>query len=369
MVRQMKAAASCLCLGMVLICTPRADAESGGFDLAAVEELALFYATESMRRLRIPLVLRLISIGQDTPSRKEMIAEIEADPPKADENGVVYPFGENNDLAFVFDPGTQSMLVSYRMYKTRGEMSLWGVTAHEHAVLLNDASTEKERGGALFSYEPLRDVLALLKRYDQAWETRKRFYKEIERLRKVHDWWFQERFADRSNKLIAALEPPPSASAIEDGFEATLLLRHFDVHTTHSPVLVQRFLDGWQRPDGYREPRLVSHSELFEERKMYAFVLFRGATNDQNGIAFVGASFRLIAPDGSVRLDNMRPLLWNSAARPRDHRQVGMNNVSFTMTDEAPGTYRVEAEVCEVASSRCVEVMHPFEFSGKIPDE
>ncbi len=51
----------------------------GGFDLATVEDLALFFAEESVRRLRVPLPVRLFMGGV---SKKEEIEKIRRDPPK-----------------------------------------------------------------------------------------------------------------------------------------------------------------------------------------------------------------------------------------------------------------------------------------------
>lgn len=332
------------------------------YDQATVEDLALYVAEESIRRLHIPLVLWILSIGHDSPTRQEMIDEIRADPPKADEKGIVYPFGEHNGMSFVYVPETHSMLVNERMMKTRGKMPYWGLTAIEHAAALNEATTEKERGGATFVYNPYRDTLALQMVYDQPPAKRDRFYKDIKQLKKVSLKWYDGKYVDKTNEILAKHALPASATAEKDGFEATVLLRHFGAEPEKSPWSVKRFIGAWDRRVGRRAPRLTTDNELPEGRMMYAFVLFKGATENADGVAEVGASFRLIAPDGSVRLNDMNPLLWNSSAKPEDHLQLGMNNISFRMREEPLGTYRVEADVCDVASSRCVTVTHPFEL-------
>ena len=115
--------------------TPRGDlATEGSFDLAAVEDLALFFATESMRRLRIPLLLRLVTSSKNEPTKQERIDEILADPPRADAQGVVYPFGDKNALSLVYNSDTRSMSCWERLVKKYGSTGMLGLTGPEMAA-------------------------------------------------------------------------------------------------------------------------------------------------------------------------------------------------------------------------------------------
>jgi len=330
------------------------------FNQAKVEEFALFYAVESVRKLRIPLVLRIMSIGHDNPTREERIEDIKANPPKADNRGNVYPFGSGNSMSFVLEPETGALLVHERMMKGRGKMPLWGLTMREHAQALNAATTLKERGGFNFVYDSFRDSLALQRRYDHPPKDKKQFFKEMNHLKKIGLKWFDGRFLEKTNEIIAQRTPPTTAVQTDSGFKARLLLRHFGVPPEESQRSLERFVNAWDRPDGNRAPRLLTDKDLSFGQKMYAFILFEGATHGEDGTSQVSAFFRLVGPRERLLLENKSPIVWSIPARSEDHIQLGFNDISFRIQNEPAGTYRVEAEVCDVATNRRVKLVHPF---------
>ena len=80
-------------------------------------------------------------------SKKEEIEKIRRDPPKGNEKGEVFPFGDKNPLSFAYDSESRTMTAWERMIKKRGAMGLWGLTGPEAAAALNAASSRHDRGG------------------------------------------------------------------------------------------------------------------------------------------------------------------------------------------------------------------------------
>lgn len=343
---------------------PAAASVVGTFDLETVEDLALFFAEESYRRLRVPILMRLVMIAHGGPKRREMIAELRADPPKADADGVVHPFGPSNPLSFAYDPETRTLTCWERLVRMRGSVSFTGLTGPELATALNAGSSRQaDRGGSDFGYDPIGDALSLRRRYVHPPGDRERFYQEIDRLLAAQMKWFDGRYLEEAIAIAESRLPPAAASARHDGFGATLILRHFSAPAAESQHFVERYFRAWDRPPGRQAPRLVSDRQLAAGRRMHFFVHFQGAENNDEGIARVDAVFRLLSPDGSTAFDDFDATVWSQQAQAPDHLHIGVNNTFLTLEDPMPaGIYRLEAEVCDVTAGRCVELTHPFEL-------
>lgn len=369
-------------LAALLVCAPGAgpgaaparlaEAEpAGSFDLATVEELALFYAVESYRRLKIPLLLRLAMIPHDGGGRKEAIEEIRANPPRADEKGVVYPFGDGNPLSFVYDPQTRTLTAWERMVKKRGTTGFMGMTGPEHAAALNAVSSrQRDRGGADWAWDPIRDAISLRRVYHHPPEDRERFYREIDRLLATQRKWAKKRYLKETIALAEARRPPESATATKEGFTATLVLRHFSAPSSESQFWVERYFRAWAERPRTQAPMLVSDRqvEVAAETWLYFFVHFQGAENDPAGAARVEATFKLVAEDSTVLFENFPATVWREPAKPPDFMQIGVNN-TFVKLDTAAtsGGYRLEARVCDAVAERCVDVTHPYEVRVEAP--
>lgn len=349
-----------LCLCLVL--PAQAKSSSAQFDQETVEELALFIAEESMRRIYIPITLRILSIGHDNPTRQEMIDKISADPPRADAKGNVYPFKKNNNMSFVYHAETGEMLVHESMIETKGKMPRWGLTAPELADALNAASSKRQRGGTDFVYDPYRDALSFQLRYANPPKDRERFYQDIHKLKKTALKWSGDKFSNTVKGIAEKRKPPDTAIASSDGFEAALILRHFHADADQSQWALNRFFARWDRPKRHIAPRLVTDQELRPGSKMYSFISFMGATEMADGKNQISASFRLRGPDGSILLANQPPAIWNAPARDADRRQLAMNDISFRIENEPAGRYQFEADICDMPSERCVKLVHPFEL-------
>jgi hypothetical protein len=334
----------------------------GSFDLATVEELGLFFAVESVRRLRIPLLLRLLALGQDEPSEQERIDDILEDPPKADAQGVVYPLGDKNPLSLVYNADTRSMSCWERLVKMYGSTSAFGLSGPEMAAALNAASSrDKDRGGADFAYDPIRDAISFRRDYLHPPADRDRFYKELSRLLRTELKWEKGPYLEKATAISENRRPPGSATATTDGFGATMVLRHFAAERPEARHWVERYVRAWDRPPGGLTPDLVSDRELRVDQILHAFIHFHGARNDAQGSAAVDATFRLLAPDGSKPFADLEMPVWRGQALPADHLQLGVNEISFSIDKEEPtGTYQLEAEVCDAATSRCVSLVHRF---------
>jgi hypothetical protein len=334
----------------------------GSFDLATVEELGLFFAVESVRRLRIPLLLRLLPLGHDEPSKQERIDAILDDPPRADAQGVVYPLGDKNPLSLVYNAEARTLSCWERLVKLYGSTTAFGPTGPEMAAALNAASSrDRDRGGADFAYDPIRDAISLRRDYLHPPTDRNRFHKELSRLLRTELKWEKGLYLERATAIAESRRPPSSATATTDGFGATLVLRHFSAEPAAARHWVERYVRAWDHPPGGLEPRLVSDRELRVDQLLHAFIHFRGARDDAWGAAAVEATFRLLAPDGSEQFADLELPIWEGKAPPADHLQLGVNDISFSIDREEPtGTYQLEAEVCDVVTSRCVTLAHRF---------
>ena len=343
---------------------PAAEAPVGTFDVATVEDLALFYAEESYRRLRIPLLMRLVMIAHPGPGRKEAIADLHADPPKADSNGVVYPFGDSNPLSFAYDAKTRTLTCWERLAKKRGSMGFMGMTGPEHTAALNASSSrQRDRGGADWAWDPIRDAISLRRVYLHPPEDRERFYRDIDSLLRTQMKWAKKRYLRETIALAESRHPPASATATADGFTATLILRHFSAPAEESQFWVERYFRAWDRHPRFRAPLLVSDGELPRDRRMHFFVHFQGAENNENGVAPIEAVFRLTAPDGSTLFENFAATVWREKANEPDHLHIGVNNTFVQPEATRPGGgYLLEAEVCDATTGRCVNLTHPFEL-------
>ncbi|MCB9377485.1 MAG: hypothetical protein H6511_01800 [Holophagales bacterium] len=333
-------------------------AASGGFDLATVEELALYFAEESVRRLHVPLVLRLVMGGG---SRQEELEKIRRDPPTANADGVVYPFGDSNPLSFVHDPEARTLIVWERMIKKRGSIGLWGLTGPETAAALNAASTRRDRGGADFAYDALGDALSFRLVYRRPPADRKRFYEEVNRVVATQLDWSEKRFLKEMNAIVEARKTPASATASAEGFGATVALRHFSATREETGRWVWRYVQAWSRPAPRQAPRMISDAAVHTEQPLHAFLLFQGAAADAAGKARVEADLRLVGPEGGVRSSTPGILVYDGEAPPVGHLQLGDCGATLELAaGEPPGAYRVEADVCDRVADRCVSLAHPI---------
>jgi len=331
---------------------------AGRFDLATVEELALFFAEESVRRLRVPLSVRLFMGGV---SKQEELEKVRRNPPRADRDGVVYPFGDSNPLSFVHDPEARTLTVWERMIKKRGSIGLWGLTGPEAAAALNTASTRRDRGGADFAYDALRDALSFRLVYRQPPADRKRFYEEVSRVVATQLEWSEKRFLKEMNAIVEARKTPASATATREGFRATVALRHFAAGRDDTGRWVWRYVQAWSRPAPGPAPRMLSDAEVRAEQPLHAFLHFQGAVADAEGKARVEADLRLVGPEDGVRSSTPGILVFDGEAPPSGHLQLGDRGATLELAAGEPrGAYRVEAEVCDRVANRCVSLVHPI---------
>jgi hypothetical protein len=335
---------------------------AGTFDIAEVEDLALFFAVESVRRLRVPLAMRLLTLGKSPLNKQEEIETIRSNPPRADTQGVVYPFGDKNALSFVYNSAARSLSCWERVVKKRGSTGNFARTGPEMAVARNTASSrERDRGGADFAYDPIRDAVSLRRDYLHPPADRDRFYKELSRLLATELKWEKGRYLEKAVAIAESLHPPGSATAAADGFQATLVLRHFSAEPAQAKHWVERYVRAWDRPPGVRPPLLVSDRELLVDQTFNAYIHFRGARDGAHGTAAVDATFRLVGADGTEIFTDLQVPIWRTEAPPSDHLQLGVNDLSFSIDEEEPtGNHRLEAQVCDTATSRCVQLAHPF---------
>lgn len=340
---------------------PAAGVE-GTFDVATVEDLALFYATESVRRVRVPLVLRLASAGKDGTSREEEIEKIRRDPPRLDDRGVVFPFGDKNPLSFALDLDRRTLSCRSRLVSKRGTVGHLGLTGPELAAALNASSSrERDRGGADFAYDPILDALSLQRVYRHPPADRDRFYEEMDGLIATRMSWAEGRYLERAEAIAEDRRPPASATAASEGFTASLVLRHFSAPPGGDQPWAERYLRAWDRPHGAPAPRLVSDGELVVDQTVHAHVHFRGAAGGERDATDVVATFRLIGPLGDEVFSDLAVPIWRGPVPPPDHLQIGVNDISFALDrDNPPGDYRLEATVCDAATGLCVELVHPF---------
>lgn len=337
------------------------------FSAQDVEALALDYAVEVYRRLEIPPELRHM-VDEVEQGRREEIEKIRSSPPTLQSDGVVHPFGPSNPVSFSLnEDGT--MTVWNEMIEMEGKMSAWGPTVKEAATALNEASTRKERGGADWAWNRRRDELSLSTTWQDVPRTkaqRERFYRRTLNQHEAFMRWFEGDFSDRLEKIVASKAPPASASAAADDFAATLILRHFSTTGSEQEMFASRYVRAWDRPPRHRRaPRLVSDRSVRQGQRFYVFFHFRGSQNNAEGVSPVAATLRIRRPDGDLLLEDVVVPVWQAGAKAKDFMQIGVSNLDLSLDRaESPGTYRLEARVCDQVSGRCVELSHPLDLEA-----
>lgn len=343
-----------------------AAADNQTIDLQQVEALALFYAEESVRRLNIPLAFRLVTLlSGDKVSREDELAKIRANPPHATDENVVYPFGPKNPLSLAFDADQQTMTVWERVIRYRRKIGFYGFTGPELAEALNEVSDDSARGGGTFGFNHLDDSVSLFRQYSTSPSDLTQFYKEVDRMVETNSRWSNssDKFVKLAKSAARRHAPVQSAVASQEGFRATLTLRHFSV----SSPLIKGYIDDyariWERPYDRPAPLLVSDRVAQAGQGLAAFIHFKGAGVNQKGLASLEANFGLIGPDGhAIFEDNIIPL-WHEAGPPATHLQLGRNNMLGHLGSELKlGQYTLRANVCDLAADRCVMLATPFEL-------
>jgi hypothetical protein len=338
----------------------------GSYNLQMVEDLALFYAEESIRKLRIPLTLRVLgAIAGNKIDRKSEVSKLRSNPPKANEIGVVYPFGAKNPLSFEYNADKGSLVVWERIIYKRGSIGFYGLTAIELANQLNqNTSIKKDRAGADFAYDSNADALSLRREYTKVPKDKNKFYKEIDHLLKIQNKWTQsDRFIKAAIAASQRNKPPVNASSEKDGFTATLALRHFSVEPKLSQFYIDRYVKSWDRIPTMKPPMLVSDRRVKSNQVLNGFIHFMGSENSLDGTADVMAEFKMIDPSGEIVFEMQRVQLWNYQSPPLNHLQIGENNISINF--DAPsklGDYIIEAKVCDQVNKKCVDLIHTIEL-------
>jgi hypothetical protein len=343
---------------------PDGTSAEGSFDAETVEELAGYFAVEAIRKARIPLAYRALSLIYGPIDKKGMIEEIEKNPPRIDDQGVVYPLGDKNQLSFVFNRKTRTLSCWERVVKKYGGTGMLGLTGPEMASALNASSSRtRDRGGADFAYDPIRDSLSLRIDVVHPPADRNEFFEPVDRLIKAVVKLEKKRYLQLAQAASKSALTPASATATTDGFTATLVLRHFSADPSDSEHWVERYLKTWNpdRQPGAMTPKFVSDRELLVDQIFHAYIHFAGARNSAGGIATVDATYRLIGPDGGQVFDKPHVPIWRERVHPLEHVHIGATDLSFSIDDEEPtGPYRLEATVCDTGTSRCVRLEHPF---------
>lgn len=343
----------------------------GSFDEETVEDLARFFATEAIRKARIPLAYRALSLIYGPIDKKGMIAEIEKNPPRIDAQGVVYPLGDKNQLSFVLDRETRTLSCWERVVKKYGGTGMLGLTGPEMARALNASSSRtRDRGGADFAYDPVRDALSLRIEFVDPPADRNEFFKPVDRLIKAVVKLEKKRYLQLAQAASNRARPPATATATKDGFSATLVLRHFSVEPSETERWASRYLQTWNpnRQPGAMTPKLVSDRKLVIDQILHVYIHFSGASNSVGGIAAVDATYRLIGPDGGQVFERRDVPIWRDRAHPLGHVHLGATDLSFSLDGEEPtGAYRLEATVCDRGTSRCLRLEHPLELRSQNP--
>lgn len=354
-------------LGMALMVINDSSAqETIAFNQAQVEELALFFAVESVHQVQQTLSRKVIKqmrkTGEDLTDR---IQAINDNPPLANAQGVVHPFGPNNPLSFVYNAHDGSMTVWSRIIKKRGQIGYYGLTAVELAVALNQTTDQqRDRAGGYFAFDATADALSLKLHYPSPPVDRQAFYGAVDHLIRARlAWSEQDRFLNAAVAAAEAQAPPNEATASLGDWSATLVLRHFSVYPQLTAFYVNRYRQSWDRPHGVRAPLLVSDQKLWINQVINGMVHFRGLQADDQGTATITAQFSLTGPDGAVEFAGQELLLWQGPPPPTDHLQIGMQNLSWSFDQDAkPGKYLIEASICDQAGTRCLKLSHPFEL-------
>ena len=368
----------CLALLMILlqsVLIGKASAQGelqeskGGFDLEHVEELGLYFAEESTRRLYIPITFRIVALAMgEKISRKEELEKIRENPPKADANGVVHPFGSSNPLSLVYNSETRSMTAWERFIRYRHGVGYYGFTGPELAAGLNKVARKKDLAGGSFAFDPLKESISLKREYKDPPQDLDKFYDEINQLVKAYLRWIQksELFLENATAAAKLYAPPASASATHNGFSAVMTLRHFSVPYTMIGHYIDKYAQYWEHRRGNTDTLLVSDSEMFYGQGVSAFIHFKGALDDSEGKAAVEVTYSLKGPNGNMIFDNHTMPIWWEAAPPGERLQLGRKNLLGGLGyDLQPGQYQMGARVCSQPADNCVDLEIPFSLAEK----
>ncbi len=149
--------------------------------------------------------------------------------------------------------------------------------------------------------------------------------------------------------------PPASATGRAGNFRATVVLTEDDT----------AFQAIWYRPATVKPPPIRTLNDVTIGKRVSTFVLISGSARNAKGEASVEATFDIVRPDGSIVLTGNDIPLWNALAPPETHLEMAQTIWRFVFDEEdLPGTYRIQALVCDQIAENCVELSLPFELKA-----
>ena len=309
----------------------------GVIDAATADELAADYMRHAFSKL--PREWREL---EEQKMREE--------PPRIPPGGAIQILVPDGHLGFEYDAENQRLLCDAKIHTFDEGFPRIGLSRQEIGEALAAKAEEVSLGGGEIFYDDIADGYFLRRVYLEP-PPAKRMYRELDRLMTTANAWFYEHYLEAVLAHVERMSPPESAIAENGGFKAMLVL-------TSNPDYVEQ----WNRAPGSAMPKLVTRPDVVQGETFLVFLLFSGASADDTGRCLVEGKVGATFPDG-------RPAAWNLPARlwddrivpPPDHVQMGLGNVTLAFDDEQPlGTYMVSAEVCDVASGRCVQLEHPL---------
>ena len=337
------AAVTFVALGSMFVGLVDAAVASNGIDLTTANRMIRDYSNHLVETL-------------PPDWRRAQKKELRKNPPRIDDDGFYKVDSPAGRLVFDYDADRRRLICDAYVHDFDGKPhAVFGLSRGEIVAALEAAAARgvSTGGGAVF-HDTDADGIFLRRVYESPVPP-KQLAKELDRLTKAGDKWFYEHYLEAATVKAKSMAPPEGATASNGDFRATLVL-------TQDPST----MEAWNKAPGSKMPDPITRARVIRGRQMIAVVLFSGATIGDGGRSRVEGKFHADYPDGEPAAWNLPAIHWDrEIAPPPGHLQHGERNVTLTFDDEQPlGTYLIRGRVCDVGSSRCVEVEHPFELVG-----
>lgn len=298
-------------------------------------------------------------LAQDVPRlvgmrhRREYLAELEADPPRFDEQNRYHFNPPGGILEFEYDGERGALIVRAAIHRYRGRQQGHGLSFEQIAEAVRRyAERGADLGGGRLDTAPELDGVFLRRDFVGPPPSTRQLARQVDDLVKAANRWTDDDYLKALKAYAVTLEPPASATAAAGSFRATMAL-------TANPELYARV---WSRPPGALKPWHVSVHRTTPGTELLLAIHVVDPAAGADGLARVEATTRLVGPDGVERGTPSTGVVWHKPPPPAGHFQLTDRPVAVGFAASEPeGTYRVQAEVCDRVAERCVELVHPVE--------
>ncbi len=272
---------------------------------------------------------------------------------KLNDNGLYGLTGVDGRVVFEYLPEAKTLHCFSVVHSFRRVVRPWVFRALQEA-----AAGGVRTNGAELIYDPVAKAILLRETFKKSPVSSRDFLKSCDGVMKTGERWKRDHFLPALNAFYVRYAPPASATARSETFQATLVLAEDK----------EAFLDVWDRPATARQPAIWTLGQMTAGEAAHAFVLFSDCAPDATALCSLMASFEILRPDGSSRVNVPDVPLWNDSPPPPGHLQVAEQSLEIGFDGVEPlGTYRIRTEICDRGAQNCLELTLPVELVARRP--